>query len=53
MLSCVWFVKLQIEEADFTFPSWFPEGAKNLVMRILVANPKAVSAVFITFTKLS
>lgn len=31
----------KIEEADFTFPSWFPEGAKNLVMRILVANPKA------------
>eukprot|EP00250_Pteridium_aquilinum_P015917 c22837_g1_i3 orf=236-1531(-) len=30
----------KIEEADFTFPSWFPEGAKNIVTRILDANPK-------------
>ncbi|MCO5568440.1 hypothetical protein L7F22_022139 [Adiantum nelumboides] len=30
----------KIEGADFTFPSWFPEGAKKLVTRILDANPK-------------
>ncbi|KAH7287135.1 hypothetical protein KP509_32G039700 [Ceratopteris richardii] len=31
----------KIEEAEFTFPSWFPEGAKHLVTRILDANPKS------------
>lgn len=30
----------KIEEADFTIPPWFTEGAKNIITRILDPNPR-------------
>ncbi|KAF9607044.1 hypothetical protein IFM89_030817, partial [Coptis chinensis] len=32
-------LKLQINKADFTCPSWFSSSAKNLIKRILDPNP--------------
>lgn len=33
---------LQINNADFSCPSWFPMGAKSLINRILDPNPETV-----------
>lgn len=34
---------MQIENAEFSCPSWFPVGAKSLIHRILDPNPETVS----------
>lgn len=34
---------LQIENAEFSCPSWFPVGAKSLIHKILDPNPETVS----------
>jgi hypothetical protein len=30
---------IQIESAEYSFPAWFPNGAKSLIHRILDPNP--------------
>jgi serine/threonine protein kinase len=35
----------QISEAQFSCPSWFSAGAKNLITRILDPNPTTVSII--------
>jgi len=34
---------MQIESAEYSFPAWFPGGAKSLIRRILDPNPEKVS----------
>lgn len=41
-LEYVWY-EFQISKADFAFPSWFSNGAKKLVRRILDPDPTTVS----------
>jgi serine/threonine protein kinase len=39
-----------IESAEYSFPAWFPNGAKSLIHRILDPNPDKVSKVIEVFS---